>query len=306
METRCHLLTLSIQKLGVRRMACDLFLQSVTEVLALVRAHSEKVHPTRPRSTLVQRWSARLTVAGGFLFFVATVSQAAWVSDARTAGSTLALLLVGTIALLGGLLTSVVDSVRTAKRPFADHVDRIVELLPAESDLLNELQRFETPALEFARKRLNLESEKVTSRLEMIGGGERLSASWIGIALLGFAVLSQYKSFDVTTGGVGGITLLGLALLLGLSIGALFVRYGASRSNYYSGILGLAIERKMHVAQLNPAAVSTLAEQGPVPSPGTGCVWNRASPDKNSLASESGVADRKLAEGISLQRSGPG
>lgn len=249
-------------------MAVDGFLQGVAEVLALVRAHSEKVNSRKRRSTVVQRWSDRLAAAGGFLFVVAIAVQPIWVSDARAKGWTIAvMLLVGTLALLGGLLTSVIDSVRTTKRPFAEHIDRILESLSGEGDLLDDLQGFEAPVLELARRRLNLESAKVTSRLKMIGGGDGLRASWIGIAVLGFAVLSQYEPFHVTAWSMTNVTLLGLALLLGLSIGGLFVRYGASQSNYYCEIIGLAIERKTHVSATEVTRrISSLAEQAPVRS----------------------------------------
>jgi hypothetical protein len=43
---------------------------------------------------------------------------------------------VGVLVLIGGLIMEVIDTVRTTKRPFVEHLDRTRELLPNEGDLL--------------------------------------------------------------------------------------------------------------------------------------------------------------------------
>jgi hypothetical protein len=66
--------------------------------------------------------------------------------------------------------------------------------------------------------------------------------------MLGAALISQYE--PVLHGwALKSLALFGVALLLGLSIGGLLVRYGASQADYYTEIIGLALQRKRYLAK---------------------------------------------------------
>ena len=141
-----------------------------------------------------------------------------------------------------------VETARRTRRPFVEHIDRAVGALGHEHELIAALERFEAATLETARKRLQLESTKVASRLGVIGGGEGLRTSLVGIAMLAATLISQYEPV------VHGWTMrspasFGVALLLGLSIGGLLVRYGAFQADYYGQIIGLALQRKAYTAE---------------------------------------------------------
>jgi hypothetical protein len=95
---------------------------------------------------------------------------------------------------------------------------------------------------------LQLESTKVAARLGVIGVGEGLRTSLVGAAMLGAALISQYET--VMHGWtMKTLAFFGVALLLGMSIGGLLVRYGASQADYYSEIIGLALQRKACTAK---------------------------------------------------------
>jgi len=146
-----------------------------------------------------------------------------------------AFLLLGVIALAVSVILEVVD----LKRPFAEHVDRILERLPAEGALLDELNTFSAQSLERARRRLNLESAKVTSRLELIGG-DVMKVSLVGLGALVYALFDQYRAM----GASGIVVYLGFALLFGAGIGAWIAKFGASQANYYAELISMVIDTK--------------------------------------------------------------
>lgn len=63
--------------------------------------------------------------------------------------------------------------------------------------------------LELARERLNLESTKVASRLGLIGGGEGLRTSLVGVAMLAVALISEYE--PIVHGWTKSLALFGVA-----------------------------------------------------------------------------------------------
>jgi len=229
-------------------MANDSFWAHVEQVLHLVKQHSERHEQSKQAATRLERLSAWASLVGGVIFVGGEVLRQ--IVDPKTPVLLMAHLSVSILGLsifMVGVVTDIVDTVRGARRPFVEHVDGIVEALGRESELIAALDRFEAVILETARKRLQLESTKVASRLGVIGGGEGLRTSLVGIAMLAAALISQYEAV-VHGWTMKSLAFLGVALLLGLSIGGFLLRYGASQADYYSEIIGLAIQRKAHMA----------------------------------------------------------
>jgi hypothetical protein len=123
------------------------------------------------------------------------------------------------------------------------------------------LERFEPLILELACERLRLESKKVSSRLAMIGGGEGLRTSLVGVSMLGVALVSKYETviYGWTT---KSLALFGVALLIGLSIGGLLAKYGSSRADYYCGIIKLVLLAKSRVTKKPREAFSRRIYRG--------------------------------------------
>lgn len=225
------------------------FWLGVEEVLNLLKEHSEKHKRPKQAVTKLQRWSGWASLAGGVLFVTAEVTRQAGDPYMLLSLVTyLSLSILGLIMFSAGVIVSVVDTVRSNRRPFVEHIDGIVEALRRERELIGALECFETVTLEFARKRLQLESSKVASRLAVIGGGEGLRTSLVGIAMLAAAMFSQYEPV-IQGWTMKSVTYFGLALLVGLSIGGVLLRYGVSQAEYYSDIIGLALQRKTHLAK---------------------------------------------------------
>ncbi|WP_129642651.1 hypothetical protein [Peristeroidobacter agariperforans] len=151
---------------------------------------------------------------GGCLFVAGEVLRQ--VGGATTSWFYLAYLslsILGLVVFLAGLVVILIEFARTTRRPFVEHVDRIIEALDREHELIAALEHFETSTLEFACERLKLQSTKVVSRLGMIGGGEGLRTSLVGIALLGVALISKYEP-AVHGWTMNSLAFFGLALLL--------------------------------------------------------------------------------------------
>lgn len=66
--------------------------------------------------------------------------------------------------------------------------------------------------------------------------------------MLAAALISQYEAV-VHGWTMKSLAFFGVALLLGLSIGGLLARYGASQADYYSEIIGLALQRKAYLVK---------------------------------------------------------
>lgn len=66
--------------------------------------------------------------------------------------------------------------------------------------------------------------------------------------MLAAALIFQYEAV-VHGWTMKSLAFFGIASLLELSIGGLLVRYGASQADYYSEIIGLALQRKVYMAE---------------------------------------------------------
>jgi hypothetical protein len=160
----------------------------------------------------------------------------------------LVLSILGLLLFLSGAVRLLVDLVRTTRRPFVEHLDGVFGALGREYELIGALLRFDAVTLELASERLSIQSTKVASRVGLIGGGEGLKTSLVGVVALAFAWFSQYALV------VQGLTMksfafIGLALLVGLSIGGMLLRYGASEADYYRGLIRIALNLKAHDAR---------------------------------------------------------
>jgi hypothetical protein len=150
--------------------------------------------------------------------------------------------------------------VRTILHPFIEHISRISKALDHELELIAALARFDDKILEFVQKRLQLQSTRVTSRMEAIGSGDGLRMSLVGVVLLLVGVVSQYET-AIHGLTMRSLTFFGAVLLLGLSIGGLLVRYGASQAEYYCGIIDLTLLRKAHRAKKRRESFSRRVER---------------------------------------------
>jgi hypothetical protein len=217
----------------------------VEEVLKLVKKHSEKYRSPKQVTITLQRLSGWASVTGGVIFVGGEVLRQIGLQWAY-----LSLAIFGLVIFVAGAVAGLVESIRTTRRPFVDLVDRVLEALGRESELIAVLECFEREVLEIARKRLQLESTKVASRLGLIGG-DGLKASLVGIAMLAAAMISQYEPV-IRGWTTKSLAFFGVVLLLGLSIGGLLARYGASQADYYSEIIGIALQRKAYKSKKSP------------------------------------------------------
>jgi hypothetical protein len=225
------------------------FWVDVEKVLSLVMEHSRRYKRSKQAANKLERWSGWATSIGGVVFFTGEmIRQLGDLKLPAAYFAYLSLAILGLAVFSAGAVVGVVVVVRSSRRPFVEHVERIIEALGRECELIAALERFDSMTLEFACKRLQIESAKVASRLGVIGGGEGLRTSLVGIAMLGTALISQYEPI-VDGWTMKSLALFGVALLLGLSIGALLARYGASQSDYYSEIIRLALQRKERMAK---------------------------------------------------------
>lgn len=230
-------------------MASDPFWVHVEDVLHLVKQHSERHKRPKQAVTRLGRLSGWASVVGGVIFVSGEIVRQ--VGDPKTPHLLivyLSLSILGLAIFMAGVIADIVETVRKSRRPLVEHVDRVLEALGREYEFITALDRFDGAILETARKRLQLESTKVSSRLAVIGGGDGLRTSLVGVAMLAAALISQY---EVVVDGwtIKSLAFFGVALLLGLSIGGLLARCGASQADYYSDIIGLALQRKAYMAK---------------------------------------------------------
>ncbi len=224
-------------------MAGHSFWSQVKEVLNLVKEHSQRYQRPKQATTRAERLSGWASLAGGVIFVGGEVLR-----QMGKPTMYLALSMLGLTVFIAGAATGIVAAIRAMRRPFVDHIDRVVEALDREQELMMALERFEPVILRIARKRLQLQSTKVASRLGMIGGSEGLRTSLVGIAMLAATLVSQYEPV-IHGWTMKSLAFFGVVLLLGLSIGGLLVRYGASEADYYSEILGIALERRAYMGK---------------------------------------------------------
>jgi hypothetical protein len=64
-------------------------------------------------------------------------------------------------------------------------------------------------------------------------------------------MISQYEPV-VRGWTTKSLAFFGVVFLLGLSLGGLFARYGASQADYYSEIIGIALQRKAYKSEKSP------------------------------------------------------
>lgn len=225
-------------------MSHEQYRQEVREILEIIRDQNLKVCVQRAPETAFERYAKWLIAVGLFILLACSISNAIIETQSEFARLALTgLIVLAPLLWVVGSILLVIDLKRTISRPFQKHVDGILELLPHESELLAKFGRFNVDSLQMARDRLRLESVKVTSRLGLIGG-EALKASLVGIGVLGYALLTAYRKFDPAAVSLSDLTFLGLALVIGFSIGGWLVKFGVSLSDYYSDLIGMAIEGK--------------------------------------------------------------
>lgn len=139
-------------------MANDPFWAHVEEVLHLVQQHSERHKQPKQATTMLERLSGWAGLAGGVIFVGGEVLRQ--IVDPKASVLLMAYVSVSILGLcifMVGAMTGIVETVRRTRRPFVEHVDRIVESLGREYELIVALERFEAAILETARKRLQLE-----------------------------------------------------------------------------------------------------------------------------------------------------
>ncbi|MBL8269701.1 hypothetical protein [Steroidobacter sp.] len=214
----------------------------VKEVLRLLRDHSEAYKRPKYVPTKLERLSVSMIFMAGV---VAVTGEAL-----RRGGGLLApsLIILAFLLFAAGALLIVVESIRTMRHPFLQFIDRIPEAMDRDSALIDALARFDAVVLELARGRLSLESKKAASKLELIGGGDGLRTSLVGIGTLGMAVIAAYEPI-VNGWTLKSLALIGASLLLGLSIGGLLLRHGFSQAEYYCEIIGMALQMKADQAK---------------------------------------------------------
>ena len=227
-------------------MVIDHYAKNIASVLEVISSHWKQAPKASRRNlsgyVITSRWL--MAIGAGLMLLAAAIHVVRKAGDADQRDVAMGIvLLVGFVILLIGVAIDLFESVRTTKRPFAEHLDRMREQLPREHDLLLKLKAFDLSVLESAQRRLKLESTKVSSRLELIGG-DGLKASLVGVGTLAYALLTQYQGFELSRLSLANIGFIGVALWLGMSLGAWSAKYGAAQWDYYSELLTFVIEGK--------------------------------------------------------------
>jgi MFS family permease len=221
--------------------------RDVTKIYMLIGAHAEKTPTLRKLHKTALERRGDWFVGFGIALFVGSLLgdyfRKTLELGSGWAFAFFASLAIGVLLMVIAVIMSVIDTYRTSRRPFADHLSGLVEALPKEAELIAQLVGFNAEALQFARRRLGIQSAKVRSRLEVIGGGG-LKASLVGVvALIGLMVM-QYSQLDFTNLHLKDATYLVTAALVGGSIAACFVMWGAGRGDFYGDLIDLALELK--------------------------------------------------------------
>lgn len=222
-------------------MTIDRYAQDIGSVLQIIDAHwraTPKSVQTGLRRSVI--WSRGLMAVGAVLLLASLVG-----ANANLRGIVILCIgFIGLIVLVIGLAIDLIDTLRTTKLPFLEHLERLHERLPREGDLLRQLDAFDVRVLESAQKRLRIESAHISVRLAVIGG-DGLKGSLIGIGALAYALLVHYAGSDFSSPGLAWVSLIGLAALLGMSIAGWSVKYGASQWDYYGELISFAIDSKL-------------------------------------------------------------
>jgi hypothetical protein len=91
-----------------------------------------------------------------------------------------------------------------------------------------------------------MESNKVLSRLDLIGGDGVMKTSLLGIGVVLVTLVVTCREVDFSKLSFAVLSVFGLALVAGMSIGAWQAKSGARRADFYVGMLSLAICSKEH------------------------------------------------------------
>jgi hypothetical protein len=221
----------------------------VEAVLNLLKDHSRKHKRSKSATTKLERLAGWTSIAAGVIMVAGeTLRQVGNLNSPPWHWVPLSVIVAGFVIFLASALAILIEFVRTIRHPFIEHISRINEALDHELELIGTLARFDNEILEFVQRRLQLQSTRVTSRMEAIGDGDGLRMSLVGVVLLVVGLISQYEP------AIHGLTMkslafFGAALLLGLSIGGLLMRYGVSQAEYYCGIIELTLLREAHRAK---------------------------------------------------------
>lgn len=225
--------------------------QNVKAIFQIVDEHAAAVDRAgKPRLAKLVRWSNWLSMIGIWLVAISLIAHQALAAMRMHAGwvlgGTLALAAGGLVVMLFGTVLMVIDLVRTMKPPVTELMDRLLDVLPQEMEFVTRLTGFDEYSLEFARRRLEIESNKVLSRLELIGGDSVMKTSLLGIGVVLVTLVVSYREVDFSKLSFAVLSVFGLALVAGMSIGAWRAKSGTRRADFYVGMLSLAIYSKEH------------------------------------------------------------
>ncbi|HEY5755804.1 MAG TPA: hypothetical protein VIU34_08270 [Steroidobacter sp.] len=234
----------------------------VAEALRIIKEHSANHKPPKHTPTKLERLSGWAILLGGVIVVVGeAIRQMGDPKVPSVLHAYASISILGLIFFAVGAVVSVIEVVRSMRHPLAEHIDRITEAAGPEGKLFAALQPFEPVVLELTCERLMLESKKVSSRLAIIGGGDGLRTSMVGVALLGAALVSKYEAV-IHGWTMKVLAFFGTVFLLGLSIGALHSRYGASRAEYYCDFIKLVLLVKSRVTKKPRETFSSRVRRG--------------------------------------------
>ena len=223
--------------------------QDVKAIFQIIDQHATAVDRAgKPKLAKLVRLSNWLSVPGIWLAAISLIAHQALaamsVHRGWGLGGTLAFAAGGLAMMLVGVVLMAIDSVRTMKPPVVELMDRLLEVLPREAGFVARLTVFDEYSLEFVRRRLEIESGKVLSRLDLIGGDGIMKTSLFGIGLVLVTLVVDYREVDFSRLSFAVLGIFGLALVAGVSIGAWRAKSGAHGAGFYVGILSLVIDSK--------------------------------------------------------------
>ncbi len=234
--------------------------QDVKAIYQIIDEHATAVdRAAKPRLAKLGRWSNWLSMIGIWLVAINLIAYQALAATRAHPGWVLGVLAFaagGLVVMLIGTVLMVVDAVRTMKPPLTELIDRLLDVSPQETELVTRLTAFDEYSLEFARRRLEIESNKVLSRLDLIGGDSVMKTSLLGIGVVLVSLVVTYREVDFSKLSLAVLGVFGLALVAGMSIGAWQAKSGARRADFYVGMLSLTIYTKEHDREFRRASVT--------------------------------------------------
>lgn len=118
-------------------MATDSFWSRIEEVLRLLKEHSERHERPRQAATRPERLSGWASLGGGVIFVGGEVLRQ--VGDPVTQPlqmTYVAWSILGLVIFMAGAVTGMIETFRRSRYPFIEHVDRVVEALGRERELI--------------------------------------------------------------------------------------------------------------------------------------------------------------------------